>query len=320
MQFIMKLLREKKKRQEDELKLQTANKMVATWRMVCVLRKIRVWRNAAIELHRITRGGVGRAIVWERKDKYSRLIQRGWNGKVQRTYLMILLDNLRRCKLQAEGSSDLSEFVERKIEDSKKMKEQVREKLLGRKTGGRGMSGSGMSGSGMSGSGTDGDKEKNWKYFNPGMDKNSDEFKKLKRQATLIYDKEETAGSFEAVDACLVSNVLNHPECGIRDLVISRADLSDSVGANAIAQAMEKNRSVTSIGLVDCNIDVEKGIDVLFKHIRRTNFCVEVLCLDKMGNKFGDFGGKMAADLVGDFFVHQVSERSLLTKECEPSD
>jgi len=99
MSFLMKLIREKKEKEQREAEIAAAIRMVATWRMRMAWRMIKVtWRNAAIHIERLVRGHAGREFVLRYKDMYSRRIQRGWNHKVEQDYLKILLNRLEYAK------------------------------------------------------------------------------------------------------------------------------------------------------------------------------------------------------------------------------
>jgi len=264
MEFVMKLLKEKRDTEERELKTHMINRMIATWRMIVIWRKIHVlWRMSAVSIEKVYRGHVGRKFVDAYKCKYASLIQRAWNGKVQRDYLLILVDNLRAK--QKQEVKLVTDFVTSLIKSS-----------VGEN-----------------------------QYSNPSLNSSSVQFKKMKMQTSVIYERETHQDPFTSVDAHLLANLLRHPECQIQTLALSRASLGDKVGCLAIANAMETNRSVKTVGIVDSDVGVMDGIDTLIHHIRRTNFNIEKLSLERMGKKFGDVGGKIAADLIGDFFVLQ---------------
>jgi len=130
MQFVMKLLKEKKQKEEREAKIRATNRMIATWRMIMVWREVHiVWRRAATKIEKVYRGHVGRVFVHAYRYKYASLIQRAWNGKVQRDYLLILLENVRlKQKLKKVY---VTEFVSGVIAERERHLCDVKQKLAG---------------------------------------------------------------------------------------------------------------------------------------------------------------------------------------------
>ena len=216
LQFLMKLLKEKKQKEERELKVHMINRMIATWRMIMVWREVHVvWRRNAIKIEKVYRGHVDRVFVHAYKYKYARLIQRAWNGKVQRTYLLILLENIRKNPKKKM----VADFVRLRITEREKAREKAKGGFVGTSIGTLAALGDKK--------GSSKNREDEFVYRNPGLDKNSKEFNKMKLQRSVIFEKglnwQSSGGekladnnNFSSIDAHLMSNLLQHTECQIR--------------------------------------------------------------------------------------------------------
>ena len=140
------------------------------------------------------------------------------------------------------------------------------------------------------------------------MNKSSVVFKTVKRQHSIIYDehliKAADHAPFSSVDCVMLSAVLKDGECGVEELILSRAKLGDKVGIRSLSDALEGNKSVLTLALSECDASWDSGLDQLFKVILTKNFNLRNLVLDRCGSAFGDGGGLGGALLVRDYFLN----------------
>ncbi|GMH76743.1 hypothetical protein TL16_g07183 [Triparma laevis f. inornata] len=277
MAFVMKALKKKKQREDIVARIEATNRMIATWRMIMTWRLVRiVWKNAATKIEKVVRGGADRRHVRRLRYMYAVRIQRAWHCKVENDYLKILLQRLKTE--QERKPPEVTLWVNRRINAAKK--------------GANSVPGEGE-----------------YRYSNPGMVKSSKDFAKVLHQKRIVFDGSFCRGlqscDFDSADCVMLGNVMSNPDCRIEDLVLSRATSMKSKGLNALAEALVFNKSVTTLGLVDCDVGYENGLDRLFDVMTTKNFNVNSLILDRGGKKFADEGGLRSARLIEDFFLLQ---------------
>ena len=144
-------------------------------------------------------------------------------------------------------------------------------------------------------------------YQNPTMNKASAVYKTVKRQPSVIYDPQlcptKAREEFGSVDCVMLGAVLADGDCGIQELVLSRAKLADRVALKALSGALTSNKSLSALALSGCEVSWEGGLELLFEVCLRKNFNLDTLVLDRCGTSFGDAGGVAAAKLMQDYFL-----------------
>jgi len=277
--FIQRMLAIRKEEERKRAELHLAMTVQRLWRGFVQRMNYTVVQGAVLDIQRVYRGSQGRKLAKRRKIMLICRIQRIWRSHVEWSRFKLLTTRMRLKKRR--NSLNLGGRI---------VPHMIAEALP---------------------------KEGTVKYSPPGVNRQSAAFQNLLQATTVVFSDDlstdpvpehpDPSTSFAAHDAILLSSVLRKQECEIQALLLRNADLSNDKGAHALTSALSSCRSLTCLGISNCDLSFDATVQLL-ETIRTQNFRIEKLILESNEYGFADEGALYAGKLISDYFHHQFGK------------